>query len=127
MQWISVSSSLSVLEILHLSRLPVAPEGPLGPDMQADVVIMTCLMAGRSRLPTHSMPTHNHQHQRGRLCNALTQAFLTRDMRHLVAVVQTAAAVELMVHDCPALHADPSGLHRLAVLTDALREVLAGK
>jgi hypothetical protein len=48
-------------------------------------------------------------------------------MRHLVAVVQTAAAVELVVHDCPALHADPSGLHRLAVLTDALREVLAGK
>ena len=46
-------------------------------------------------------------------------------MRHVVALVQTDAAVDLVVHRCPAL--DPLRLHRLAVLTDHLREVLTGE
>ena len=53
------------------------------------------------------------------------QTFLTRDMRHLVALVQTDAAVDLVVHRCPSL--DPLRLHRLSVLTDHLREVLTGE
>ena len=55
------------------------------------------------------------------------QAYLTRDLRSMVAVLETASGLEAAVFRCSALHANRSQLQQLAVLAGCLREVAAGK
>ena len=57
----------------------------------------------------------------------LSQASMTQDLSTLVAVVQTDTSVDTLLYDCRLIRDNSAQVHRLAVLSWHLREVLAGE